>query len=326
MGVSEAARLPSYLYSLTGLTMDEERALLLEIFTRGWDQGCLILDSYDLSAPGLAPHVVKALLDQVACRASLHPSGDAADPFEREPMPQRIPDEESGLVVLGQRCDLLKPLRSEPLVEVALAHCSGDHELVAAARNGGSACCIHLADQCEGSDSAWIVDLRTRGLLPKHWLRGRTPAHLLAPGRARRRFAARLGERNSRIPVPNEIVEGFQGKLRGWLYSSGTRRAQCAHFSELLLLESEDGSWAVLAILGEGKDADRAIGDFDALLGAIVDRVGDFPVSSEYSGVLRVDELSHADFQDAYKLDFSRVTYGSKSLGTAQAESVLGQG
>lgn len=173
---------------------------------------------------------------------------------------------------------------------------------------------------------AWIVDLRTRGLLPKHWLRGRTPAHLLAPGRARRRFAARLGERNSRIPVPTEIVEGFQGKLRGWLYSSATRRSQCAHFSELLLLENEDRSWAVLAILGEGKDADRAIVDFDVLLGAIVERVGDFPVSSEYSGVLRADELSHADFQDAYKLDFRRVTYGSKSRGMAHAEPVLGQG
>lgn len=323
---SEASELPSCLHELIDLAAEDEQGLLREIFTGGWDQGCLITDSADLRAPELAPHTIKELLERVAGRAHFHPAEDSADPFEREPMPQLIPDEDSGLLVLSQRCDLLKPLRAEPLVEVAIAHRSTEAELVSAARQGGSVCHLHLADHGEEPDGAWLVDLRTRGHLPKHWLQGREPAHLLAPGRPRRRFAARLGERNSRIPVPTEIVDRFQGRLRGWLYSSAARRAQSAHFSDLLLLETVDEAWAVIAILGEGKDADRAITDFDALLGAIVERVDDFPISSEYSGVLRPEELSHADFLAAHKLDFKRVTYGSKSGDSSQAEPALDHG
>jgi hypothetical protein len=143
---------------------------------------------------------------------------------------------------------------------------------------------------------------------------------LLAPGRQRRRFAIRLGERSSRVAIPAAIVDEFQNKLRGWLYSSATRRRQCAHFSDLLLLPAEDGSWTVLGILGEGKDADEATTDFDALLGKIVERVDPFPISVEYSGVLRPEELAYADYLAAYPLDFKKVTYGPKSAGTDQAE------
>ena len=319
---SDGERLPCCLRELIDLASGEEQKLMHEIFTGGWDQGCLILDSADMRAPGLDPHTIAALLQRVADRDAIHPARGALDPFEDEPLPQLVPNQDSGLLVLSQRCDIVKPLRSEPLVEVALAHQSTDVELLAAARSGNSACHVHLADR-EEAESGWLVDLRTRGHLPKHWLKGRTPAHLLSPGRPRRRFASRVGERSARIPVPTTIVDGFQSKLRDWLYSSATRRKQCSHFSDLLLLPPEEGGWAVLAILGEGKDADAAAADFDALLAAIVERVDPFLISRDYSGILRPEELSHADYLAAYKLDFKRVTYGSKSEGTAQAEPAV---
>lgn len=325
MAGDEGNELPCFLRDLRGLSAEDEQALLHEIFTVGWEQGCLILDSTDLRPPGLAPHTIDELLRQVADRASIHPSQGVADPFEQEPMPQLVPDDDSGFVVLSQRCDIVKPLCTEPLIEIALARRSTDLELVAAARQGSSACYLHLADHGEGG-GAWLVDLRTRGHLPKHWLKGRVPAHLLAPGRPRRRFATRLGERSSRTPVPTAIVDGVQRRLRDWLYSSATRRAQGAHFSNLLLLPAEDEAWAVIALLGEGKDADKAIRDFDVLLGAIVERVDPFPISTEYSGVLRPEELAHADYLAAHKLDLKRVTYGPKSAGSAQAEPALEQG
>lgn len=318
-----AVELPCCLNELIGLAEEGERSLLEKVFSEGWDQGCLIIGSTELRPPGLAPHTIDALLAQVASRSSIHPAGLVADPFEDDPVPQLIPEgEHTGLVVLSQRCDVIKPLCTEPLVEVALAHRSKDDELLAAARSGSSACYLHLSDV--GEKEGWLVDLRTRGHVPKHWLAERTPAQLLAVGPSRRRFALRLGERSSRVPVPTAIVDEFQNKLRGWLYSSATRREQCAHFSDLLLLPAEDGSWAVIAILGEGKDADQAMLSFDALLGRIVERVDPFPVSVEYSGVLRPEELAYADYLAAYRLDFKKVTYGSKSAGTDQAEPAGG--
>lgn len=319
-GVDE---LPCCLNELIGLTEEDERSLLKGILVEGWDQGCLIVKSSELRPPGLAPHTIDKLLARVADRSSIHPAADVADPFEDESASQLIPDgEETGLLVLSQRCDVIKSLRAEPLVEVALAHRSADEELLAAARRGGSAYYLHIADV--GDEEGWLVDLRTRGHLPKHWLGDREPAQLLAAGLPRRRFAIRLGERSSRIPVPTTIVDECQGKLRGWLYSSTTRREQCAHFSDLLLLPAEDGSWAMIAILGEDRDVDQAVVDFDALLGKIVERVDPFPISIEYSGVLRPEELAHADYLAAYKLDFKNVTFGSKSAGTDQAEPASG--
>lgn len=316
--------LPCALQELIELSDADETALLGEIFTRGWCQGCLILDSADLRPPGLSPHAIDRLLKKVADRGSNHPSQDAVDPFEAEEMPQCVAEgQDAGLVILSQRCDVIKPLRSEPLVEIALAHRSSDPELIAAARHGGSSCYLHLVDEAPDSECGWLVDLRTRGHLSKAALRGRTPAQLLAPGGARRRFARRLGERSARIPVPTAIVDGFQRKLRDWLYSSAGRRSQCAHFSDFLLLPTEDESWAILAILGDGKDYDKAVIDFDALLGTIAERVDPFPISVDYSGVLRPEELSHADFLAAHPLDFKRVTYGSKSAGSGQAEPAL---
>jgi hypothetical protein len=284
----------------------------------------LIVRSAELRPPGLAPRTIDKLLSQVADRRSIHPAGDVTDPFEDDPAPQFIPDDEqAGLLVLSQRCDIIKPLCLEPLVEVALAHRSADDELLAATRRGGSASYLHLSDV--GEEEGWLVDLRTRGHLPKHWLGNRKPAQLLAPGRQRRRFAMRLGDRSSRVPVPTVIVDEFQNKLRGWLYSNAARRQQCSHFGDLLLLPAEDGGWAVIALLGEGKDVDRAVADFDILLEKIVERVDPFPVSTEYSGVLRPEELAFADYLAAYRLDFKNVTYGTKSAGTDQAEPAGGE-
>lgn len=316
---NEVNGLPCCLNELIGLAEEDEQSLLKGVVVAGWDQGCLIVGGAELRPPALAPHMIEELLAQVSDRRSIHPATEVADPLEDEAAPQLIPAEErAGLVLLSQRCDIIKPLCLEPLVEVALAHRSEDAELLAAARSGGSAYYLHLSDVGEGE--GWLADLRTRGHLPKHWLGDREPAQLLASGRQRRRFAIRLGERNSRVAIPTAIVDEFQNKVRGWLYSSATRREQCAHFSDFLLLPAEDGSWMMLAILGEGKDADRANDDFEALLGKIVERVDPFPISIEYSGILRPEELAYADYLAAFPLDFKKVTYGSKAVGTGQAE------
>ncbi|HSC20432.1 MAG TPA: hypothetical protein VLC07_01765, partial [Solirubrobacterales bacterium] len=171
--------------------------------------------------------------------------------------------------------------------------------------------------------SGWVADLRTAGHIPKHWLGGRDPYQLLPAGTARRRFARQIGERRSRTPVPAALAEGVQRPLRGWLYKGAERNALCSHFSDLLLLPVGDGSWALIAILGEGKDLGEAEEAFDRLFAQIAERVGEFPLSEDHSDVLPPEQLSVADFNDAYRLDLSQVTFSSRSAGGGHAEPAL---
>lgn len=171
-----------------------------------------------------------------------------------------------------------------------------DPELLGAARRHSSAQHVLLADLDE--ERGWLLDLRTAGHIPKHWLGGRAPSQLLPPGRSRRRFAERVGDRRSRIPD------------------------LCSHFSDLLLLRFDD-VWGLIAVPGEGKALATAEAAFDALFPRIAARVDPFPLSEDRSDVIPLEQLSVADFFDAYRLDLAHVTYGSKSAGGEHAEPAV---
>lgn len=306
------------LQELCDLSEGEEAELLADILTRGWDQGCFLRLDGGSPPPELSPERLAALLASVADRPRVHPEDEIADPFESDPLPERQPgDRDPGLVVLSQRCDLIKPIGVEPLVEVASATCSEEKGELAGARNSASTHLVHLADAEE--DAAWIADMRTAGHIPKHWLGGREPMQLLAPGRVRRRFAQRIGERRSRIPVPAAVVAGIQRPLRDWLYKGAARNTLCSHFSDLLVLEVPGERWALIAILGDGKDLAEAEAAFDDLFAQIAARVDPFPLDEDYSDVITLDQLTMKDYYEAYRLDLSNVTYGSKSAAADHA-------
>jgi hypothetical protein len=316
-----AAELQAGLRELCELSQAEEADLLSHIFASGWDQGCLVDLEGGAALPDLSPQRIEALLEVIEGRPRVHPEGDIADPFEEEPLAAVVPPEDgSGLVLLSQRCDLIKPIAVEPLIEVAGASCCTDPELLANARRYSSTQHVLLADLDE--ERGWLLDLRTAGHIPKHWLSGRSPSQLLPPGRSRRRFAERVGDRRSRIPVPASVVRDFQSPLRGWLYKGAERNALCAHFSDLLLLQFDD-VWGLIAVPGEGKTLDAAEAAFDDLFPRIAERVDPFPLSEDHSDVIPLEQLSVADFYDAYRLDFAQVTFGSKSADGGHAEPAL---
>jgi hypothetical protein len=316
-----AAEMQVCLRELSELSEAEEVDLLSHIFTSGWDQGCLLDLEGGAPVPDLSPQRIETLLEVVEGRPRVHPEGGVADPFEEAPLAAEAPPEDgSGLVLLSQRCDLIKSIAVEPLVEVAGASCCSDPELLADARRHSSAQHVLLADLDE--ERGWLLDLRTAGHIPKHWLAGRAPSQLLPPGRSRRRFAERVGDRRSRIPVPASVVRGFQSPLRGWLYKGVERNTLCSHFSDLLLLQFDD-AWGLIAVPGEGKSLAAAEAAFDDLFAQIAERVGAFPLSEDHSDVIPLEQLSVADFHDAYRLDLAHVTYGSKSAGGDHAEPAL---
>jgi hypothetical protein len=75
----------------------------------------------------------------------------------------------------------------------------------------------------------------------------------------------------------------------------------------------------LIAVPGEGKALDAAEAAFDDLFPRIAKRVDPFPLSEDHSDVIPLEQLSVADFHDAYRLDFAQVTFGSKSAGGEHA-------
>ena len=322
MSTEIAAEMPACLLELSELSEDEEAELLADILTNGWDQGCFLSLGGGSPPPDLSPQRIEALLANLAHRPRPHPEGEIADPFEEEPLAQSLPeDDAAGLVVLSQRCDLIKPIAGEPLIEVASATCSEDAGLLAAARNGSSSQVVHLADV--EPEAGWVADLRTAGHIPKHWLRDCRPSQLLPAGAHRRRFARRVGARRSRAAVPASLVEGVQRPLRGWLYKSAARNALCAHFSDLLLLPVGDGSWSLIAVPAPGRKLREAEDAFDQLFALIAERVSPFPLSEDHSDVVPMEQLTVAAYHDAFPLDLAHVTYGSRSEGGGHADPCL---
>jgi hypothetical protein len=157
-----AAEMQPCLRELYELSQAEEKVLLDHIFTSGWDQGCLVDLEGDAGPPDLSPERIEALLKVVEGRPRVHPEDGIADPFEEKPLAAEVPPEDgSGLVLLSQRCDLIKPIATEPLIEVAGASCCTDPELLADARRHSSAQHVLLADLDE--ERGWLLDLRTTG-------------------------------------------------------------------------------------------------------------------------------------------------------------------
>lgn len=312
--------LPASLIELHELDRDAEQELLDEILQKGWDQGCLVKLGPDREPPSLSPAAVQELVRQLQTREVCYPA--VADPFETDALACGDPgDLRDGYVVLAQRCDLIKGVAVEPLVAVGRAHRTPDAALISSARAATSATHLHLANAPEGE--AWLLDLRVAGYIPKTWLADIDPVHLVDPGLRRRLFARGLGNRSARAPVPNEIVDGLQRPLRDWLYQSATRRKLCEPFSDLLLLPAPADEWALLAVYDIDVDSELATQNFDELFAAIREKVPSFPLSEEDSDAIPIDQITALDFLSAHRLDFDKVSFGSKSPSGDHAEPRL---
>src|SRR5579871_5496545 len=95
------------------LTPEEESTLRKAILESGWDQGCFLTD--DEAGLAVAP---REWIEGCADRSKSEDIGDGADPHPHG-LPHADPSADEGWIVITQRCDLLRELRREPLVELA---------------------------------------------------------------------------------------------------------------------------------------------------------------------------------------------------------------
>ena len=287
---------------------DEELELLVEILSSGVDQGWF-LRCEDESLLSPSPAEMERFLDTMDERPTVKLT--EPDPWaDGGPAAQPIAGEEQGWIVLTQRCDLVRALHVEPLVEVARAvRIEGD---VVAAAKAGSPRFVAFAPAEAGG--VWAVDLRQRAWLPKPQLLQAQPIPAIDGERTRKQFRLRLGQRYARDAVPTDLVESFQRPLRDAVKRSRPRVAQLGSFTAWLGLRTVDGRVIVYAVAAEGREAEAEEDWMELMDWLERTRPGLYAlIEPEESGVYAADDLPFGLWLDSFKFDFDEISYSSRA-------------
>lgn len=285
------------------------------ILDGGFDQGCFVRpDPDDLIR--CTPAELDEQLALLSRRPPQHPRIE--DRFERSPLDDSpIEGDDPGFAILSGRCDLIRSICDEPFVELASVRRYTERELIDAARMGSPRRFLLAHDD----DGAWIVDFRSRSLLPKHLLPGLGPPVLPLPeGRARRRFADRIGRRHSRQPVPTDIVDAVQRPLANYLKGSNKRRRQMEPFTDILATRDGDAI-RLLGLMGSNVSRATATASFHEILAGFQSRAG-MQIAPESTAVTPTDLPLAIWFSgDTFRLDMDQLTWSSKASEQAAEPS-----
>lgn len=284
------------------MTEEEERDLLRAILNGGWDQGCFILEATagDLITD---PELWLQRMDQ---RARL---ADITDP---DPHPNGLahadPPADTGFVIVTQRCDLIRDLQREPLVELAPCRKVKGGELDEAGKNSPR---YVLVNRPPGK-SGWIIDLRRRVWLPKTRLPelGKPLQALPDNPTERAQFALRVGRRYSRKPLPARYVENLQIPLRKLIDAMYSQ--QTTSFTDWLIFEPSDRKVMpiLIALVDDDIDMVTAEDTFYAILEKLDEKAREH-VDLDRSRVRRRNEVPLGEFLDSYPIDLYEITYAA---------------
>jgi len=304
----------NYVARISALTEEQEVALLDAILTGGYDQGCFLQpEPGDLLPAGdlAATDAVLNALDE----RQLAPSASAADPFEDDALVAApVVDEDAGYVVLTQRCDLVRPLISEPFVELAAVHIERDKDAIAVAKRN-SPRAIFVADHPEG---AWVADLRRRAVIAKDRLSAYRPRQMVAAGEPHKRFKLRTGQRYSRDALPTDLVERLQKPLIK-LLRKPSHMKKVEPFSDFLVFRKGD-QVEIKAVFPTHVERRAAEDAWAALEEVMPEELID--LIAEDSGAVSVKEMNFFTYFYGWKMDLDEVTYHRKAGPDQAAPSV----
>jgi hypothetical protein len=295
-----------YIKRIEALSEDDEVRLLDDIKTRGYDQGSFLRPAPDQLLPVSDPDVTDAIFKAVAGRPSCEAA--AHDPFENVPVEAvPIPGTEPGYVVATQRCDLVRPLVTEPLVELLYTELWHEKERIDGAKKLSSRF-IHIADREEGG--AWVADLRRRATLAKDCLNKHDPVLAIDAVRMRKRFKLRLGQRYTRDALPRDVADQLAPLLK-FLRKNATNMKLTEPFIDLLAFRKE-GKVEVLAICPAGTDQRAADDAWQELEDALPD---DYVHENlhEASRALPMEEVSIVFLLDGWTLDAGDISVNRKA-------------
>jgi hypothetical protein len=303
-----------YVERIEALGEHDEVEVLDNILTGGYDQGCFLRpDELDMLPAGelTATDAVFAALDA----RQLRPQASMDDPFEHHALAAQALDEVApGYVVITQRCDLVRPLVTEPFAELAAVEVVRDKDAIAVAKRN-SPRSIFVAEHPEG---AWVADLRRRAVLAKDRLPAYPALQLVEAGEPHKRLKLRVGQRYSRDALPTDLVARLQQPLVD-LLRKPSHMKKVAPFSEFLVFRKGD-QVEIVAVFPHTVDQRTAEDAWEALEGVMPQEL--FDLIHESSGAVSVTQLNFYRFFSGWKLDLDEVTYHRKA-GPGQATPSL---
>ena len=295
-----------YIQRIEELNSNDEQALLELIVTRGYDQGCFLRLEADEFLPADDPEVTHAVFVSLNGRAAVQ--ANVSDPFELEQTPTgTIEREQPGYVILTQRCDLVRPLVTEPFIELAYAELIHDAAAINEAKKLSNRK-LHIADREQGG--AWVADLRCRVAFPKDRLIRHPMVQPIDGERMRKRFKLRVAQRYSRDPLPDDVRERLQ-PLISLLRKNKTSMTLSEPFSDFLVFRQDD-KVLVLAIYPPRVETKAA----DDAWQSIEDELGEEFVDEHLhpdSSAISMQDLSFALYIDGWLLDLGDISVASKA-------------
>ena len=189
-----------------------------ELIRRGWYQGKLI-PATSARKSWLTLNTAENLLDQ-----EYYQSGTFAVPGTWH-LQQVLLDEKDFLIIISQTCDIQKPLKHEPYIEIMRAYWTTESSIIyEAGKNSVRRFLVRRRLTSDGKEEGLIVDATTHITLDKKSLLQCTPLDgfrsddMITPDR----FKQWLAKRYDRPALANELVNAVQkpivraiGRLKG---------------------------------------------------------------------------------------------------------------
>lgn len=296
-------------------TIEEEREVVTNLITQGWEQGCWVPDR--IARHFLSAASQRAWLEVCGNRSRVHLEQELSD--QGLPVPETIPQDtqcpdDTIWIVVSQRCDIIKGLRDEPIVSLIRATKWAALDARKITRRSANLSIARMQ-----GDDAWVADFREAITIPKTALAAHTARQCMPTDESfRREFALKYAQRMWRRPVPRDIQTRIEKPLEDKRQSGEWKRFFAVVAEFLVVRDADSQRLRLIAILGDPIEYEEET----HLAKFFGDRVlphlnpdQDSWLDHEGSEIRPAEEVSiHLAFR-SYKLNLDHLSSGTDAAG-----------
>jgi hypothetical protein len=300
-------------------TQQKEKELLKLLLEDGWEGGCWIRPAPEL--------ILTATQGEIAEFLEVLRSRDS---FYRKALPEPYPDgrhqtgidgEDPCYIILSQRCDIVSPLKTEPLVELAPAtFCADKKRIHDTWKNSPREFPIDRKEH-----PTFIVDYRYRFFISKLDLFD-MPCQQALPleENVRLRFVLRTSQRYMRSAVPDHLVESVVKPLKKlvcgddeankifseWALFHGGQREKKPGIVAIYYVDTDETRDVDEEAAQEDEIVERAENKFEEIIRALPQAVKD-EIDDDRTEAISDTRQTLANWRLSWKMEWDNESFGN---------------